>query len=246
MAAQLHGAAFHVLASHGGQLLAHRCGPCERHLADHRVRNQVAGDFGRITIDQADHTCGHTGIHKTLEQRSGRGRRFLGGLAQKGATRGQRRTDLAHDLVDREVPGREGGHRPHGLLDHQLLHIATARRHDAAVQTQRLVGKPFDDADTSQHFHFGFRQRLALLLRQQCSDVIRTLFEQGRSLAHGGLALMRAGVFPDREALFSGCQRTVQIFLACMCQLPNHLTCGRVVHRHGFAAGSRLPLTVDE
>ena len=68
MTTQLHGDALHMLSGHGRQLLAHRGRSGEGDLADDRVRNQIAGDLGRIAIDQADHAGRHTGIDKGAQQ----------------------------------------------------------------------------------------------------------------------------------------------------------------------------------
>ncbi len=200
----------------------------------------------RIAIDQTDHARGHAGVDKAFQQRGGGGRRFFRRLAQEGTAGGQGSADLAHDLVDREIPGRERRHRAHGLLDDLLQHIAAARRHDAAIQAQRLVGKPVDDAHTGQHLALGFGQGLALFLRQHGGNGVGAFLQQQRSAAHGGLALVGAGVLPDLKAFLRGGQCTVQIGNTGMGHMADHRSRGRVVHSDLLAAGGIDPLAVDQ
>ena len=188
--AQLHRHALHVLAGQRGQLLAHGGGAGESHLAHHRVRNQVVGDFGRVAKDQAHHARGHASVHKALQQRRGRSGRFLRRLAQEGATRAQRCANLAHDLVDGEVPRCERGHHAHRLFQHHLHGAHVAARHDAPVHAAAFVGKPFDDFSARVHLHPRFGQRFALLLRQQAGDVVGALAQQGGGTAHQRSALI--------------------------------------------------------
>jgi hypothetical protein len=208
--------------------------------------DQVGGNLGRVTEHQAHHAGRHAGIDEALEQGGRRGRGFLGRLAQEGAARGQRRADLAHDLVDGEVPGREGSHGAHGLLDHQLLHFGPARRNDAAIHAQRLVGKPFDDAHAGQDFALGLGHGLALLLRQQGRDLVGTLLEQGSGTAHGSAALMGRDIAPDLEAALRGGQRAIQVGHVGMGHLADDFAAGRVAHGNLPAAGGVLPLAVDQ
>ena len=145
VAAQFHGHALHVLARQGGQLLAHGGGAGEGDLADQRVRDQVVRDLGGRAVDQTDDARRHACIVEGADQLSGCSRRFFGRFDDDGAACGQGGRHLAHRLVDGEVPGCEGGHRPHRLLEHLLLHVDVAWRHDAAIHAAALFGEPLDD-----------------------------------------------------------------------------------------------------
>ena len=128
VAAQLHRHALHVLAGQRGQLLAHRRRAGEGDLADDRVRDQVVGDLGGVAVHQAQHAGRDAGIGEGADQLGGRGRRFLRRLDDHRAAGGQRGRHLAHHLVDREVPGREGGDRADRLLEHHLARRQVAAR----------------------------------------------------------------------------------------------------------------------
>ncbi|MNV71062.1 hypothetical protein D3C71_1640580 [compost metagenome] len=164
MAAQFHRHALHVLAGQRGQLLAHGRGAGEGDLADDGVRDEVAGDFSGVAVYQAHGACGHAGIGKRADQLGGAGGGFLRRLHQNRAACTQRGGQLAHHLVDGEVPGRERGHGAHRVLQHHLRGLEVARRNDAAIHAQRLIGKPFDDVGRRHGLDLGFGQGLALLL----------------------------------------------------------------------------------
>jgi hypothetical protein len=127
-----------------------------------------------------------------------------------------------------------------------LLLLGATRRHDAAIDTQSLVGKPFDDAGAGNDFHLGLGQRLALLLRQQRGDLVGALLEQGCGTAHDGAALMGRHLAPDLKALVGRRQGAVQVGNIGMGHTANHLAACRVAHINFLAAGSVLPLTVDQ
>ena len=96
VAAELHRHALHVLAGQRGELLADHRGAGEGDLADHRVRDQVLRDLGRVAVDQVDHAGRHAGIGKGADQFGRRRRRFLGRLDDDRAAGGQcRRTACA-------------------------------------------------------------------------------------------------------------------------------------------------------
>ena len=246
MTAQFHRHPLHVGAGQRRQLLAHRCRSGEGDLADDRVGNEVAGDLGRIAEDQPDGAGRHAGVDEGLEQRRRGCRRLLGRLHEEGASGGQGRAELAHDLVDREVPRREGGHRPDRFLQHQLLRRQVARRHDASIDAAAFVGEPLDDVGAGQHLDLGLGHRLALLLGQQPGDVGRAFAQQCGGAAHGGGALVRRHLAPGLEALAGGFQRAVQVDLAGMGHLADDGTGGRVAHVDGLAADRIDPFVGDQ
>ena len=246
VAAQFHRHALHVLARQRGQLLAHGRGAGERDLADDGVRNQVVGDFSRVAIDQAHGACGHARIGKRADQLSGAGGGFFGCLDQDGAACAQRSGQLAHHLVDGEVPRRERSHGAHRVLQHHLRGLEVARRHDAAVHTQRLVGKPFDDVGGRHGLDLGFGQGLALLLHHDGGDGLGALAHQCSGAAHGLGALGSRHVAPGFKALLCGVQRAVQVHLGGVGHTADFFARGGVEHGKGLAFGGVLPLACDE
>ena len=246
MAAQFHRHAFHVRACQRRELLAHGRRAGEGHLADDRARDQVAGDLGRVAEDQADHARRQAGVDEALQQRRRRGWGFFGRLAQERATGGQGRGELAHDLVDREVPGRERGDRTDGLFQHQLLRCRIARRDDAAIDAHAFGREPVDDLGAGQRFAFGLGQRLALFLGQQARDVAGALAQQRRGAAHDDGALGGRHGAPGFEALLGGGQRAVQVGDAGVGHVADRLAGGRVDHGDGLAAGGVDPFVGDE
>jgi hypothetical protein len=90
--------------------------------------------------------------------------------------------------------GREGGHRdPRVLDDHLAQFRLAARGHQAAVHALAFVGEPLDQVGGGQRLALGFHQRLALLLRDQRSDLAGALADQRSGLAHD-LARSAAGM----------------------------------------------------
>jgi hypothetical protein len=174
------------------------------------------------------------------------GRGFFRRLHQHRAAGGQRGADLAHHLVDREVPRRERGDRAHRVLQHHLLHGQVARGHDAAVDAAAFVGEPLDDVGGGHGLALGFGQRLALLLRQQLGDRLGALAHQAGGLAHDLAARVGGHVAPGLEALLRGFQGLVEVGLAGVRHLADLLAGGRVDDVQRLAAGGVDPFVVDQ
>ena len=204
MAAEFHRHPLHVRAGDRRKLLADGGGAGERHLADDRVRDEVLGNLRRHAIDQVHHARRHAGIGEAADQFGRRGRRLLRRLDDDRAAGGQRAGQLAHHLVDREVPRREGRDRPHRLLHHELIDALCPRGNDAAIGAARLLGEPVDHVRAGQHLALGLGQRLALLHGQQRCDGVRTIAQQVGRLAHHLRAIECGNLAPEPEAL---CQR---------------------------------------
>ena len=243
VAAQLHRHTLHVLACQRGQLFAHRRGAGERDLANDGVGDQVAGDFGGVAIHQAHHTGGQARVGKSLDQCGGCGRGFFGCLDQHRATTGQRCRQLAHHLVDREVPRRERGHGAHRVLQHQLAHGQVARGHDAAVDAHAFIGKPFNDVGRGHGFTLGFRQGFAVFLRQHGADVGGTFAHQRSSAAHDLGTLKGGHVAPHFKPLLGSGQGAVQVRNARVRHTANFQPGGRIKDGQCFAIGGVLPFT---
>src|ERR1700722_7514109 len=99
------------MAGEGGELLADGGGAGERHLLYDRMRNEIFGDFRWNAVDQIDDARGYSDIGEEADQFGGRRGSFLLILDDDRASRGQSDRKFAHLLVDRKIPGREGGHR---------------------------------------------------------------------------------------------------------------------------------------
>ncbi|CAE6854478.1 hypothetical protein R69927_02248 [Paraburkholderia domus] len=210
------------------------------------MRNQVAGNLRRIAEHEADRPSRHAGFDERLQQRRRRRRGFLRRLDEERAAARERRAQLAHDLIDREIPRREGGHRADRFLEHGLLNRQIARRHDPAVDAAAFVGEPLDDVRRGQHFDACLGERLALFLHHQAGDVRSALAHQGCGLAHGRRAFVGRNLAPGFEAALRGRQRPVQIGNASMGHLADGFTGGRIDDVEGFAARSVAPFAVNQ
>ena len=107
--------------------------------------DEVVGDFCRIAIDQAHGASGHARIGKGADQS-----RRAGGVSSGALTRWSSlrpgRGELAHHLVDGEVPGVKAATRgPPGSDDH-LLGLRLREGTMRPYTRWDLVGKPFDDS----------------------------------------------------------------------------------------------------
>ena len=107
LAAQLLG---HALDRIGGGLGdqdagAGRAG--EGHHVDVGMAGDRLADRRPVAIDQVEHALRHAGLMHHLGEDERAHRRDLARLQHHGAARGERRRDLADDLVERPVPGRD-------------------------------------------------------------------------------------------------------------------------------------------
>ena len=246
VSAELHRCALHMGARERGELFSHRCRTGECDFSDHRVRYQVVADFGRVSVDQRHHACGNASVDKGPHQLSRRCRGFLGGLDDDRAAGCQRAAHLAHHLVDREIPGREGCHRADRLLHDHLLYVHGPRRHQTAVDPTTLVGEPLDDVAGHHDFHLRFGQRLTLFQGHQPRGRVAALAQQlGRS-AHQLGAFDGRGVAPDLEAPRGRCERVVEVGDAGARDRSDGLAGSRVVDHQGGVAARRAPLVVDQ
>ena len=123
VAAQFHRHALHVLAGQRGQLLAHRRRAGEGDLADDR--DAGSGSWrsrpGCRTPGPA-RRAGRPASAKARISAAGRAGVSSAALTIIEQPVASAAADLAHHLVDREVPGRERRHRPHRVLEHHLAH----------------------------------------------------------------------------------------------------------------------------
>ena len=149
-----------------------------------------------------------------------RGRRFLRRLDDDRAAGGQRAGQLAHHLVDREVPRREGGDRPDRLLNDELIDALGSRRNDPAIGAARLLGEPVDDVGAGQRLALGLGQRLALLQGQQRRDRVGALAQQVGGLAHDLRAIERRDLAPGRKPLSAASRARSRSLLSACATVP--------------------------
>ena len=246
MAAQLHGGALHVQARQCGELLAHDGRAGEGDLADHRMRNEIFRNLRRHAVDEVDHAVRHARIGERLDQLRRRRRRFLGRLDDDRAAGRKPRGKLSHDLVDREIPRREGRDRADRLLDRDLVDAGAARRDHPAIGALGFLGEPLDDVGGGHGFHLGFGQRLALLHGHERRDLVIALAHDRGRLAHDPAALERRHRAPDLEPLGGCFQRLVEIGAVGMGHGADGFLGRRVEHGDGPARLARPPFAIDE
>ncbi len=207
MAAELHGDTLHVRPGERSKLLAD-CGRAgEGDLADHRMRDEVGRDFRRHPEHEIDHAGRQPGLDKGIDEgRAGR-RRLFRAFEDDRAAGGERGGDLAHRLVDREIPRRERGDRADRLLHLELPDAVAARRDRTTISAPRLFGEPVDDVGTGQCLAFRLHQRLALLHGHQRRDLAGAAAQDVGRLAHQPVALVGRHLAPYREALLRGSER---------------------------------------
>ncbi|MCY1194025.1 hypothetical protein D9M72_53140 [compost metagenome] len=204
MAAQFHGDALHVGAGQGGQLLAHRHGSREGHLAHDRRTDQVVGDLGGFAPDDVQAALGQAGIVEHAGDRHDGAGRILGALQHHRAAGADGGGDLADGLVVREVPGRERGADADGFAHDDLAHVGVARRDHAAVDAAAFLGVPVGMLGAGGDFADGFGQRLALVQGHVAPDLLGALARQRRDLAQDGGALHGRGFLPGFEGALGG------------------------------------------
>ncbi len=152
VAAKLQGEALHGVGALAHQQFADAGGAGEGELAHHGVAAQLVAHRARLMGgDDVDDPGGNARLLRQYRQRQGAEGRFGGGLDDDGTTGGQRRTRLAGDHGDGEVPGGDGGHDPHRLLDGGQAPIGGEAGDGAAIGTFALFREPLDEAGAVGH-----------------------------------------------------------------------------------------------
>ena len=179
-------------------------GPREAHHVDIRMRRQGGADAGSVTIDEVEHAFRHAGLMHDLGQDDRVERRDFGGLENHGAAGSNRRGDLAGNLVQWPVPGRDEATDPDCLLAEQrrtfqLFELVVAQDgrggREMAHASRHLgrIGQPHGRA------HFigdGFGH-----FRQACLNTRSDLFQQLGTVFHAGLREGREGRLGRRNGL---------------------------------------------
>lgn len=112
-------------------------GARERHHVDIGMTAQRRAHGRPIAIDQIEDTSGDASGIDDLGEQHGIERRHLAGLQHHRAARGDRRRDLADDLIDRPVPRRNQRDDTDGLM---------------IDQRRALLALPFEGLARAQHF----------------------------------------------------------------------------------------------
>ena len=206
----------------------------------------MLGDITWHAIDQAQHACGQAGLLQHLDKAGEGHRRFFRALDDDRAAGSQRGGNLAHGLVDREVPGRERRHRAHRLMLYILAQLGRARRDHAAVAAACLFGKPFQHLAGARELDARLGQALALLMHQHQRHLFGMLAHQRGGLAQIGRALHHRGFAPGGKAGLGGGQRGIQVGAAGLGHAANRAFIGGVGDVQPFLAAAVAPLAVDQ
>ena len=199
----------------------------------------LAGERRQLLADHRRAGEGDLADHRVGDQVAGN----LAGHAVHEVDRARR--ELAHDLVDREVPGSERRDRAHRLLDHQLVDALGARRDHAPVGAACLLGEPVDGVGAVQDLCLRLGERLALLHGHQRRDKIEALAHQAGGLAHDLRALEGRNPAPGGETLRGGLEGAVQVRALGMSERADLLAGGRVHDGKGAAGSGGAPGAVD-
>ncbi|CAI8786968.1 hypothetical protein EMIT0P2_10282 [Pseudomonas sp. IT-P2] len=222
----------------------HRTG--ERHFANDRRGDQMAGHLIRYAKDHLQHTLGQSCIIECTRQGQRCGGAFFTWLENDAATRGQRCREFACRGDGREIPGRECGHRADGLAFDQLQHAWSIGRDHTAVDAPGTFGEPFEILRRAGHFIQAFTQRFAFLQGHLRSNLRCTFEDQVGGTFENFCAFVGHGLAPLLEAQASHCQGVIKV------------VCGGEWDASDFPAGCRVnnggslapfgvePFTTDE
>ncbi|MNH08027.1 hypothetical protein D3C79_674320 [compost metagenome] len=245
MASQLQGRQLELAGGQRTQLPTHGRRTGKGNLANDRRADQVFGDLCRFAEHQVQHPGRYAGIMETAHQFDHRTRRLFRPLEDDAATRRERTGDLAHGLVDREVPGRESRHRTNGLTQHQLPYCRIARRDHAAIGPSPFFGVPLDMVGSRHRFSRRLGQRLALVTSHAGCHTPCPLPAQCRSLAQNPRTVVGRGHRPTGKTALCSAQCSIQVSLAGQLQLAHQVAGGGVKYRKQAFASAGDPLTID-
>ena len=226
-------------------MLAHRARSGERDFTDHRMRNEVFGNLRGDAVDQIDHARGQPGVDEGAHQLGDRAGRVLRPLDHDRAAGRYRAGNLAHRLIDREIPRRERRDRTDRLLDGELIEALRPRRYHPPVGAPALFGEPVDEVGAGEGLHLGFADRLALLHRHQPRDLVGAAAQVLRRLAHQLVALERRDLAPRLKALPGRPRRALEIGGFRVRDVADRFPGRGIEHRDGLAAGPFGPAAVD-
>jgi hypothetical protein len=156
----------------------------------------------------------------------------------------QRRGHLSGDHGQREVPGRDGGAHPNGLLQHHQAAVVVELGQCFAIHALGLFGKPLHEAGAIGHFAFGLGQGLALLGGHDAAQVVLVGHQQIKPLAQDGAALFGGFAAPGWPGGVGGGDGLFCINRAQVGHVGQVGAGGGV--SHGKSAAAADPLAVDQ
>jgi len=218
----------------------HLGGPGEAEVADRIVGAQFLADgdaVGAVGGQHAQHAGRHAGAHGELGGGQRGERRVFGGLDDDRAAGGQRWRDLARNHCQREIPRRDRRAHADGLAQHQQAAIVVEGRQGLAVDALGLFGEPFDEAGRIGDLAAGLAKRLALLGRQQPSQVVLVRQQQVEPFAQDGAALLDRARAPGRPCRLRGGDGLARVGGVEVGYVGKFAARGRVVHGEAPARG---------
>ena len=145
LAPQLLVHALHGVGRRLGDEDARPCRSREGHEVHPGMSRNGLTDGGAVAVDEIEHALGHTGrVHHLGEEDGVEGSDFAR-LQHHGAAGGEGRGDLAHDLVDRPVPGGDEAAHPDGLAHDEgtsleVLELVGLQNRDHLVEMAQSRG----------------------------------------------------------------------------------------------------------
>ena len=192
-------------------------------------------------VDQVEHALRHAGFMQDFGENQRRARREFRRLQDHGATGGERRRDLAGDLVQRPVPRRDHAddadrlahhdRRAHRLFEMVILQDVQ-RRHQVSETGAGLQ-------------LLGHRQRRAHFIGHRRTDFLHAALVDLDDLGEQRDALLTAGLRIGFEGALGGGDRLVDVGLGTERNFIHRLFGRRIDDRRGLLHGGIDPGAVD-
>ncbi len=119
------------------------------------------------------------------------------------------------------------------------------RGNRAAVKTPRFVREPFDKARAIGDFAARLGQRLALLQRENRSEVVLMAQDQFVPAQQQRRTFSDRQPTPRRECVMSGVDGFLDLCGVEHRHMAEHFLIGRVMHGHGRGCGAMHPASAD-
>ena len=180
----------------------------ERQLLHDRIRRQLAANLGGRSGDDVEDALRDAGALGELGERQRRERRLRRRLEHDGAAGRDRRTGLARDHRQREVPRRDAGHDANRLLDDDDALVGLVAGNGVAVDALGFFAEPLEERRGVDHLALRLGERLALLGRHQPRQVLLVLRASARtSVRTARGALLRGLLAPGGQRAIRGLDR---------------------------------------
>ncbi|MHC2383826.1 hypothetical protein ACVIHA_008248 [Bradyrhizobium liaoningense] len=198
-------------------------------------------DLGAETVDEVEHAFGHTGFMEDFREDQRRGRGEFRRLEDHGAAGGERGRDLAGDLVQRPVPGRDHADHADRLAQH---HGGADRLLEMIVLEHVERGHEMAEAGAGLEL-FRHRQRRAHLVGDSSADLLETALVDLDDLRQQRNALLAAGLGEGGKSALGGGDGLVHVGLGAQRNLVHRLFRRRIDHGGGLLDGGIDPGAVD-